>query len=206
MLHLVSTPGTVFIGAAKFTIPQGELDRNGVSVLPPNTSQGEIERVYRAIAPYEGKNNPFGFTLKSLRPDTIFYDGDTLSFQIYSERDCYFKITTVDVQGRQTVMYPVNRGDNNFLRGGETRTLPGNEGFAIDLHEPFGVEYVLAAAYGEQFVREPQEVVKISTESIKKGLKVRGSTRRELAEGAVVSDTSLAPLATARFSYTILPR
>jgi hypothetical protein len=206
LLHLVSTSGRVFIGGAKFTVPQGELDKNRVSILPPNTTRSDIERVYRAIAPYEGKNNAFGFTVTSMRPDTVYYDGDTLSFQIYAERDCYFKVTAVDVHGRQTVLYPVSTRDDNFIRAGETRILPGNEGFVIDLHQPFGVEYVLAAAYGEQFVREPGKTVQVSDQSIRNGLKVRGSTRRDLPAGNVANDTSLEPLATARFSYTILPR
>jgi hypothetical protein len=206
ILRLVSVPGAALIGGAKFTVPQGELDRNRVSILPPNTTQAAIERVYRAIAPYDGRNNAFGFTVKSLRPDTIYYEGDTLSFQIYAEEDCYFKVTTVDVRGNQMVLYPVNTRDDNFIRGGETRILPGNEGFVIDLHEPFGVEYVLAAAYGEQFVREPGKTVGVSDQSIRNGLAVRGSSRRDLPQGSVTSDTSLEPLAAARFSYTILPR
>jgi hypothetical protein len=76
----------------------------------------------------------------------------------------------------------------------------------IDLHQPFGVEYVLAAAYGEQFVREPGKTVQVSDQSIRNGLKVRGAARRDLPAGNVANDTSLEPLATARFSYTILPR
>jgi hypothetical protein len=206
ILQLVSVPDAAYIGAAKFTVPQAELDRNKVSILPPNTTQSDIERVYRTIAPYDGKNNAFGFTVKCLRPDALFYDGDTLSFQIYAEKDCYFKVTAVDVHGTQQVMYPVYSRDNNFIRGGTTRILPGDDNFVIDMREPFGVEYVLVAAYGEQFTREIEKAMQVSAQSIRNGLTPRGLNRRELPDGTVVANTSLEPQATARFSYTILPR
>jgi TolB-like protein len=204
MLQMVSLIDNSVIGASKFTIEQSELDRNHLSVLPPNTTQTDLDRVYRAINPYDGKNNTFSFTIRPERPGAIYYDGDTLSFRIYSAKDCYFKITTVNVSGMQEVIYPVSRTDDNFIKAGETRVIPGGEGFTIDLHEPFGVEYVLAAAYDEQFARVQEKASPVTGQSIREGLAVRGASRRDTAEGSVTTNTSLSPSATAKFSYTLL--
>jgi hypothetical protein len=205
LLKMVSAYDKSWLGQSKFVIPQSELDKLGLSILPPNTSLTQLERVNRAIDPYGGKGNAFSFTVKPERADAIYYDGDRLSFTVYAEKDCYFKITHVDVHGKQSVLYPVYEQDNNFIKAGESRRIP-DRSFTIDLHEPFGVEYVLAAAYTEQFAvgaDDAESAVDVSVETISLGL--RGATRVQNKPGAVITDTELLPVSAARFSYSILP-
>jgi hypothetical protein len=203
MLQLVSA--NAVLGASKFTIPQSELDRNKLSVLPPNTTRSNLDKLNRAIAPYDGKNNAFKFTVTPERADAVYYNGEHLSFRIYAEKDCYFQITHVDADGKLQIIYPLYEKDNNFIKGGTTRIIPDRT-FVLELEDSLGIEYQLVAAYDEQIAIVPEEtdkVVVVTDESIKIGL--RGEKRKNIAAGQVGIDASIEPVATARFSFTVLP-
>jgi hypothetical protein len=198
LLQLVSAggEGQMILGTGKFFIPEAELRRRGLSVLPPQgdgvITKTEFEEKQKALAPYEGAYNAFGLELRPNDLDGVYYDGEYMNFFITAARDCYFKITHVDVYGNSRRIYPLDRRDNNFLRAGERRLIPDNARYR--LNAPFGEEYILIAAYERPFNVSAEPAAPVSRESISRGLTV------ESAEGPAV------PAATAMFSYTILPR
>ncbi|MDR1899021.1 MAG: DUF4384 domain-containing protein [Treponema sp.] len=195
-LELVSAGGDrQVLGTGVFTISGAELRRRGLSVLPPQGAevidQGAFEEKQKALAPYKG-GGAFGLSVRPNDPDGVYYDGESLSFTLRAERDCYFKITHVDVYGKTQCIYPLDRRDNNFLKAGEARQLPDNTVYRLT--EPFGEEYILIAAYDKPFRVNAEAPAPLSAAVISRGLTV------ESPAGAA------APAAAALFSYTILPR
>jgi hypothetical protein len=112
--------------------------------------------------------------------------------QVYSARDCYFRIIHIDVNGNTQVIYPASANDNNFIRGGQTRRIPDNTMFRMG--PPFGEEIILAAAYDRPFT-PGQQSGPLNADNITRGLTVESDNH-----------SAMEPSATAKFSYTILPK
>ena len=199
-LQLISTGGNkAVLASQRFAIPASELDRRRLSLLPEKDgtiiTKAEFEAKQHAVDPYAGKNNRWGFTVTADVLDGIYRDGDYMSMRVYSERDCYFRIIHVDVNGNTQVIYPVSPSDNNFIGAGQTRRIPDNTRYRMEA--PFGEEMVLAAAYDRPF-RVQAGASHLSADSVTQGLAVESDNS---AAGSIQS-----PSATAKFSYTVLPR
>jgi TolB-like protein len=196
-LRLVSAADNKVLGSSRFVIPKAELDRRGLSLYPPKNgallTQAEFNAVQDRIAPYSGKNNAFGFTVKGDDLDGIYYGNEYMTMRLYSEKDCYFKILHVNVNGSVQVLYPRSPRDDNFIRAGETRRIPDNTRFRITA--PFGEEYVLAAAYGSRFDIGLTEAVPLSPSGLSRDIMVEDEE----------THSEIKPLATAKFSYTTMP-
>jgi len=198
LIQLVSTSGNrIVLASSKFLIPASELERRKLSLLPEKDSttitKAEFDAKQKAIDPYAGKNNKWAFTVTPEVLDGIYRDNDLMYMRIYSERDCYFRIIHVDVNGSTQVIYPVSPSDNNFIRGGQTRRLPDNTQYRMG--PPYGEELILAAAYDRPFAPSQSGPFTLSAEAITRGLVVESDNR-----------AAMSPSATAKFSYTILPR
>jgi hypothetical protein len=197
-LQLISTgQDRAVLGTAQFVVPAEEIKKRNLSLLPPKDtaviSQSEYNIKQTAIKPYSGDDNAFTFTVNLDDLDGIYYDSEYMTMHIYSNRDCYFKITHVDVNGTTQIIYPAVARDNNFIRAGETRRIPDNTRFRMG--KPYGEEYILVAAYEQPFTITANTAAPISETLITRGLSVM-NTRNQ---------TEMQPAATARFSYTILP-
>jgi len=69
-----------------------------------------------------------------------------------TERDAYVTVLRVDTDGRVRVLFPLQPGDPNLARGGETYTVPGvddRDAFVVD--DAPGVGYVFAVASQDPF-------------------------------------------------------
>jgi hypothetical protein len=69
-----------------------------------------------------------------------------------TERDAYVTVLRVDTDGRVRVLFPLDPGDPNLARGGETYTVPGvddRNAFMVD--DAPGVGYVFAVASQDPF-------------------------------------------------------
>jgi hypothetical protein len=194
VLQLVSTgPDRATLGSGKFIIPGAELRRRNLSVLPPKggavISKVEFDAKQSILEPYNGKNNAFTLSVSPDDLDGIYYDGEYMTLRLYAARDCYFQITHVDVDGNTQVIYPSSSRDNNFIHAGEMRQIPDNTRFR--LRAPFGEEYILVAAYDRPFTPAGSGATPLSDSAVARGMDVLGGD---------------APVATAKFSYTILPK
>ena len=197
-LQLVSTSGNrVVLSSSRFFISEEELKRRRLSLLPEQGSaaitKAEFESKQQAVDPYSGKNNKWNFTVTPDVLDGIYYDGDEMTMRLYSARDCYFRIIHVDVHGKTQLIYPLSSNDFNFIRAGETRRLPDNNRYRMTA--PYGEEMILVSAYERPFVQR-QITGALSAASVTRGLTVERDDNH----------SSMNPSATARFSYTILPK
>jgi hypothetical protein len=195
-LRLISTTDNKVLGSSRFVIPAAELDKRRLSLYPSKNgaiiSAAEFDAKQAAIAPYSGRNNAFGFTVRSDNLDGIYYEGEYMTLRVYAERDCYFRILQVNVNGNVQVLYPRSSKDNNFIRAGETRRIPDNTRYRITA--PFGEEYLLAAAYRNRFDIGSIGAVPLSSSALSRDIMVEEeATRNEVP-----------PLATAKFSYTTI--
>ena len=196
-LRLVSSSGNrAVLASERFVISGAELQRRKLSLLPEKgnaaISKAEFDAKQQAINPYAGKNNRWAFTVTPEVLDGIYRDGDYMYMRVYSARDCYFRIIHVDVNGNTQVIYPTSPNDNNFIRAGETRRLPDITRYRMG--QPYGEELILASAYERRFT-PGQLSGALSADSISRGLTVEGDNRAQIS-----------PAATAKFSYTILPK
>ena len=196
-LQLVSASGNkAVLASTKFVISASELERRRLSLLPvrDNTviTRAEYEAKQQAVNPYAGGSNTWTFTVTPDVLDGIYYDGDSMSMQIYSQQNCYFRIIHIDVNGNSQIIYPTSPRDDNFIRAGQTRRIPDNTRYRME--SPFGEEIILAAAYDRPFTSS-QQSGPLSADSITRGLTVESDTH-----------TTMNPSATAKFTYTILPR
>ena len=198
-IRLISTGGNrAVLSSARFVISASELERRKLSLLPEKNNtvitKAEFEAKQKAVDPYAGKNNKWVFTVIPDALDGIYYDGDLMSMQVYSARDCYFRIIHVDVNGSTQILYPLSEKDSNFIQGGQTRRIPDNTRFRM--RPPFGEEIILVAAYDRPFTLNSQSgAAPLSADAIARGLTVETDTK-----------TTMNPSATAKFSYTILPK
>jgi hypothetical protein len=196
-LRLVSTANNKVLGSSRFVIPVAELDKRGLALYPPRNgtviTPVEFDRKQALLAPYNGKNNAFGFTIQADVLDGLYYENDFMTIRLYAEKDCYFKILQVNVNGEVQVLYPRSAKDDNFIRAGQTRRIPDNTRFRIT--PPFGEEYVLAAAYANPFEPTATGAVPLSSSALTRDITVEDKQTR--------AETK--PLATAKFSYTPMP-
>jgi len=186
------------LGSAYFIIPRQELDDKRLSLLPDkdNDTIGpeEYKAKQEALAPYDGKDNKWTFTVTPDVLDGIYYDGDHMYMSIYSERSCYFRVVHVDVYGNTQVIYPAAYVDDNFIRAGETRVIPDNTLYRMG--PPFGEEFILAAGYEEPYmIHSPPAAAPLSEDTILRNFSVETD-----------SNTDMKPSVTAKFPYSILPR
>jgi hypothetical protein len=198
-LRLVSTGrGRPVLASAGFTVSAAELARRKLSLLPEKDTavigKAEFEAKQAATRPYAGSGNAFAFTVTPDDLDGVYHDGEYMTMRLYSERDCYFRIVHVDVNGAAQLIYPLAAGDNNFISAGETRRIPDTTRFRM--RPPFGEEYILVAAYDRPFRPARTKGEQLSGEAVSRGLVVED-------QGA---GARMGPVATARFSYTILAR
>lgn len=104
-------------------IPAAELEKRGLSRYPPKNgaiiTQAEFDAKQVAIALYNGKHKAFGFTVIADDLDGVYYNGEYMTMWVYAEKDCYFKILQVNVNGNVQVLYPRSPQNNNFIRVGE---------------------------------------------------------------------------------------
>jgi hypothetical protein len=142
---------------------------------------------------YSGADNPWRFTVQTDRAGGDYRDGDYMTLRLYSEKDAWFKITHIDVNGNAQVIYPLSPHDNNFIRAGETRLIPDNMRFRMT--KPYGEEMILAGAYERPFAARANPAAPLSNKGLVRGIVVeREDTQADMR-----------PLATAKFTYRIGP-
>jgi hypothetical protein len=166
-------------------------DRRFAALL--EKTSGNMAGVSMANALYSGAGNPWRFTVQTDRSGGDYHDGDYMTLRVYSERDAWFKITHIDVNGNAQVIYPVSPRDNNFIKAGETRQIPDNTRFRMT--KPYGEEMILVGAYEKPFVAQTNGTAPLSNKILVRGITVEREDTR----------TDMRPVATAKFTYRIGP-
>jgi hypothetical protein len=200
-LNLISTDSRQILGSCNFTVTAAEMKDLNLQMVPENyRSRTNYEEIQRILADFDIGNNEFDFFAQPGRSDALYYDGDRLTFYLYSAEDCYFLVQGLAADGYIQDLYPLAVYEDNTIRAGATRTLPTGE--PITLNEPFGEEYILITAYREQFAITRTNAVRISNMNLK------GQKRNPPEPGRPTTPSSLElqPVARAIFSYTLLPK
>lgn len=156
--------------------------------LPINTAGAGMVN-----ALYSGTGNPWRFTVQTDPSGGDYRDGDYMTLRVYSEKDAWFKITHIDVNGTAQVIYPVSPHDNNFIKAGETRQIPDNTRFRMT--KPYGEEMILTGAYEKAFVIQSNRAAPVSNHLLVRGLVVEQEN----------AQADMRPVATAKFTYRIGP-
>jgi hypothetical protein len=214
MLQLVSTSeGREILGVSRFIFPAGVISKWNLSPYPrkgdTTVTPGEQQRKEEIIRPYEGRDNPFAFTAILDHEDGIYYERERMTFTVNSERDCYIRISYVDVYGDVEVLFPQKARDtennNNMVRAGVPWKLP--DYIRFNLKPPFGEEYILIDAFEAPFIPKVEAVASLDASFLNKDYGTRAIEREDDAETAPgMVPPAMDPIAATMFSYTIFPR
>ncbi len=161
-------------------------------------NEDECKEKREIFEPFRGDDSQFTIQVWSSRADNIFYEGDEMFLNLYSDTNCYFYMYHVDVNGIRRRIYPNQYDKNNFLRAGTIRKIPEQSVFIVK--PPYGEEYIFVFASNTPFENIPGEEkpVKITRSPDMRGMEV-------IYPGSAGKDTL--PLeAEARYNYTIFPR
>lgn len=84
--------------------------------------------------------------------DNEYYEGDNVVLSFRTNRDAFVVIYSVDSRGRVNMLFPNAPGDDNYVTGGVTYSLPdGGDDFDLVVSGPEGVENIQAIASREKF-------------------------------------------------------
>jgi len=87
-----------------------------------------------------------------LNQDGYYEMGDQVKLRVSSSEDGYLVVFRATTRGKVRVLYPLDPGDDNFVRGGKTWEIigrSGKEAFRVDDEQGTGVVY--AAVSDEPF-------------------------------------------------------
>ena len=84
--------------------------------------------------------------------DGDYYVGETVDLSFRANRDAFIAIYAVDSRGRVNLLFPTYEGEDNFVYGGVTYSLPSQEhDFDLVVSGPEGVENIQIVASRERF-------------------------------------------------------
>lgn len=119
-------------------------------VLPAVVSAQELDRVTRS-----DDGNRYG------RPDVevwtdnndgVYYEGENVSVYFRTDRDCFVAVYSIDTRGNVNLLFPVDRWDDGYVRGGEVYAIPGNNAdYDLVVNGPEGMEVIQAIASDGEF-------------------------------------------------------
>ena len=172
-----------------------------ISIVNPNMTIQHLSERNTMLEPFNGKLNNFALNITTNKE--VYYDNEELFVTLRTNEDCYFVVYHLDIENKMSVIYPnLWEKDNNFLKAGETRTIPEKASFA--LHAPYGEERILVYASQRPFnIDEDQYDLKTITQDL---ISSPSATWRVDSESEISKGLSVVPRgATAQVSYTILP-
>ncbi|GMO39596.1 MAG: hypothetical protein Ta2F_15970 [Termitinemataceae bacterium] len=202
-LQLVDTKTSAISSSGKFKVSAKELSERNLSVLPQDGDAAISSDVYwekqKAIEPYKGDNNKIKLVVTPNHNDRLYKEGDIMSFQVSADKECYIKVTYLDVYGKTRVIFPRNAQSKNKIEKGGTITIPDTGRFRMT--KPYGEEIILIAAYEKPFGTSTANVENVTAASVKNGLKAKGIADDDFGEYS--DEGNMNPVATTMFRYSI---
>ena len=92
----------------------------------------------------------------SLNHDGYYATGDGVTVRVKSSEDGYLVVFRATTRGHVRVLYPIDPGIDNFVRGGKTYEVVGRggkESFMVDDEEGSGVVYAVARTRPASYLR-----------------------------------------------------
>lgn len=86
------------------------------------------------------------------RSDGEYYEGDNIVIYFRANRDAFIAIYSVDTRGRVNLLFPTFAGEDNYISGGVTYSLPGGDDkYDLVVNGPEGFENIQVIASRERF-------------------------------------------------------
>lgn len=84
--------------------------------------------------------------------DGEYFEGDDIVINFRANRDAFVAIYSVDSRGRVNLLFPIEKGDNNYVEGGVVYQLPGDgDDYDLVVSGPEGTESIQIIASKERF-------------------------------------------------------
>jgi len=84
--------------------------------------------------------------------DGEYYEGDNIVIKFRTNRDAFVAIYSIDTRGRVKLLFPADPGQDNFIYGGVTYSLPGDDDdYDLIVTGPEGLEHIQMIASPERF-------------------------------------------------------
>ena len=84
--------------------------------------------------------------------DGEYYEGDNIVIKFRANRDAFIAIYSIDTRGRVKLLFPADPGQDNFIYGGITYSLPGgDDDYDLVVTGPEGLEHIQMIASPERF-------------------------------------------------------
>lgn len=108
--------------------------------------------------------------------DRIYYEGETMTITVQSEKDCYLYLLYVNAEGDAAALFPNKYQPDNLVRGGEAVQVPAQgDSFRFRASAPFGQELLHVVA--------TLEPIKAFADKSLTSARVTPLTGRELRKG-----------------------
>jgi hypothetical protein len=185
------------------------LEKLELAWLPPGVQTQEearereeifvpVENQSPAVPAQPASPPPFTVTAWPNSATRTYYDGEELLVTVWADKNCYFKVYHIDVDGQMQMIYPNEYNRDNFLKANTEMIVPRDE-VSFILHEPFGQETIMVTASAEQFTNLDREMTPVRA--------TRETITRVSRGGSLVLNRQNTSAATVseRFTFTILP-
>jgi len=84
--------------------------------------------------------------------DGEYYEGDNIVIYFRVNRDAFVTLYSIDTRGRVNLLFPTYSGEDNFIHGGVTYSLPGgDDDYDLVVSGPEGFENIQIIASRERF-------------------------------------------------------
>ncbi|MCP4684302.1 MAG: DUF4384 domain-containing protein [bacterium] len=84
--------------------------------------------------------------------DGEYYSGDNIVVYFRASRDAFVSIYSIDTRGRVNLLFPADPTEDNYVRGGVTYSLPGEDAdYDLEINGPEGFENIQIVASRERF-------------------------------------------------------
>jgi len=172
-------------------LPATATAQTGMSALPVSTiiqphnlaqSQDNLADIERRVAAVP-RQFPVQVWVREAKRD--FVEGETISYRVWSERDCHVAVFCHQVDGSTVVLFPNRFNRDTALRAGQSVDIPGEakSGFRIVVRAPFGadVAQVIACTQASALHRKLRDY-DYATEALA-GAVYRGMSRGMFVQG-----------------------
>ncbi|MDR2193254.1 MAG: DUF4384 domain-containing protein [Treponema sp.] len=202
MLYLKPRSGGALIASSSFSVPLSELEKMELPILPANTVTETHARQSEEIFAALPEKNDFHVEVWMDSASGTYYEGDIMTVYFSADKNCYYKMYYIDTRGTMNLIYPTRQGAANFLRAHDVKEMK------FECIPPYGSETFLFMASEEAFPVTASDFAETSANSAAIARAVRGLRYHDNGQSAAASSavSAAASTATARFSYTLLPK
>ncbi len=144
-------------------VPVAPLPTLPVEATPVSAASPAITGVELLAASHSTPG--FKLNLRTRDTKTAYREGETISFELSADRNCYVTLVSVDAQGSLTLLIPNAWQQTTLLRRGEQMVVPSPEsGFKFPVQPPHGKTIVKAIATPDPLLLDGIDAARLKQE------------------------------------------